>query len=157
MKSRHTIKGTIVSKRYTRSKGNKGNKSRKTMNKKFGGAQARPKYAVEDWAPKLSQMKKVAELLDEQNYSLEQYDADLRIIEENIVYHSEKTGAKDYVGREACSGGCNFTNTALDLNEGPGYGGPGRFALRKLAEYVIVSLIEDVKKGRAEGSLLNPK
>lgn len=122
--------------------------------RKIGGSQTKYKYTVDEWTPNANQMKKVGELLDEQNYSVEQYDADLRIIEENIVYYSEKTGAKGYVGREACSGGCNFTRDALNLNEGPGFGGPGRYALRHLAEYVIVNLIEDVKRGRVEGSLL---
>lgn len=136
------------------SRRSKGNKSTRKNKRKIGGSQTKYKYTVDDWTPKANQMKKVAELLEENNYSVEQYDADLRIIEENIVYYSEKTGAKDYVGREACSGGCNFTRKALNINEGPGYGGPGRYALRKLAEYVIVNLIDDVKKGRIEGSLL---
>jgi hypothetical protein len=137
-----------------RSRRAKQNKSTKKNKRKTGGSQKKYKYTVDDWTPKASQMKIVGELLDEPNYSVEQYDADLRIIEENIVYHSEKTGAKGYVGRQACSGGCNFTRDALNLNDGPGYGGPGRYALRNLAEYVIVNLIEDVKKGRVEGSLL---
>ena len=127
------------------------------MLKKFGGAQIKPTYAFDGWRPTLRQMKEAGDLLGEQNYTLDKYDADLRIIEENIVYHSSNTGAKGYVGREACSGGCNFSTDALNLNGEPGFGGPGRAALRSLAEYVIVRLIDDVKKGRIEGSLLNPK
>jgi len=140
-----------VSKKY--SKKNRKN-NRKTRRNKKGGA--KPKYAFEGWDPKNDNMKEVGDLLGETNYTLDRYDADLRIIEENIVFYSKTNETKNYVGREACSGGCNFPESALDLNGPPGYGGPGRIGLRRLAEYVIVRLIEDVKKGRIAGSLLNP-
>lgn len=139
----------------------KRNLKRKTQSRKQkrgGGPMSnKPIYAFDGWQPSVGQMKRVSELLGDPNYTVVMYDADLRIIEENIVHHSKNNAAKTYVGRQACSGGCNYALETLDLNGPPGFGGPGRASLRCLAEYVITELIDDVIKGRVAGSLLNPK